>query len=176
MRARIRIGAVVASAGVLGATAIAAAGGGQDASAVFAARLSGLQEVPAVSTAATGRFRAEQTDAGLEWRLRYEGIEGGAVQQAHIHLGQRRVNGGVSAFLCSNLAGAPAGVQACPAPPATLSGTIRAADVVGPANQGIAPGELAELVRAMRAGVTYANVHSAAFPGGEIRGQLQRRR
>jgi len=44
--------------------------------------------------------------------------------------------------------------------------------VIGPAGQGIAAGEFAELLAAIRAGKTYANVHSAKFPGGEIRAQL----
>jgi hypothetical protein len=44
--------------------------------------------------------------------------------------------------------------------------------VIGPDAQGIAPGEFAELVRAMRAGVTYANVHTTTHGGGEIRGQI----
>jgi hypothetical protein len=79
----------------------------------------------------------------------------------------------VSAFLCSNLAGAPAGTQACPAAPATISGTVTPAQVVGPSGQGIDPMEFDELVRAIRAGVTYVNVHSETFPGGEIRGQLK---
>jgi hypothetical protein len=45
--------------------------------------------------------------------------------------------------------------------------------VIGPADQGIDPGEFDELVRAMRAGVTYANVHTTRFGGGEIRGQIK---
>ena len=56
--------------------------------------------------------------------------------------------------------------------PASISGTIRAADVIGQAGQGIVSGEFAELVRAMRAGATYVNVHSTLYPGGEIRAQL----
>ena len=85
---------------------------------------------------------------------------------AHIHFGQRGVNGGVSAFLCGG-SGTP-----CPAS-GTVEGTITAANVVGPAAQGIAPGEFAELLRAMGLGVTYVNVHTTpTYPGGEIRGQI----
>ena len=40
-------------------------------------------------------------------------------------------------------------------------------------NQGLNTGALAELIRAIRDGVTYANVHSTMFPGGEIRGQIK---
>ena len=52
--------------------------------------------------------------------------------------------------------------------------TFTAADVIGPADQGISAGEFDELVKAMRNGVTYANVHSSTFPMGEIRAQLER--
>lgn len=47
--------------------------------------------------------------------------------------------------------------------------------MIGPAAQGIDPGEFGELVRAIRAGTTYANVHTVKYPGGEIRAQLERR-
>jgi hypothetical protein len=160
--------AVVAVASVIATTAVAGGDKG------LHTRLTGFQEVPAVSTDASGKFRAKLRSSSQEIRyeLSYAGLTG-AVQQAHIHLGQRAVNGGVSAFLCSNLAGAPAGTQACPAAPATISGTVTPAQVVGPSGQGIDPMEFDELVRAIRAGVTYVNVHSETFPGGEIRGQLK---
>jgi CHRD domain-containing protein len=173
MDVRMKVSAVVAGAAVIGLTAVAAASaGGGDEPMRFRASLSGYAEVPPISTTGYGRFRASVTEDGIAWRLRYDALEGGAVQQAHVHFGQRRVNGGVSAFLCSNLPGAPAGVQPCPPPPADISGTITAASVVGPAAQGIAPGEAEELLRAMRAGLTYANVHTASYPNGEIRGQI----
>ena len=52
------------------------------------------------------------------------------------------------------LGNGPAGTPPCPPGPASVEGTIEADDVIGPAAQGIAPGELGELMRAIRAGVT----------------------
>jgi hypothetical protein len=84
------------------------------------------------------------------------------------------VNGGIVAWLCGSPSNpGPAGTPVCPASPSgTVEGTITAAGVVGPATQGITAGEFDELVRALRAGVAYANVHTATYGGGEIRGQL----
>jgi len=160
--------AVVAAASVVATTALA--GGDRE----LRTRLTGFQEVPAVSTDASGKFKAHvrASSGEIEYELSYADLTG-AVQQAHIHLGQRAVNGGISVFLCSNLGNGPAGTQACPPAPATISGSIGPEDVVGPADQGIAPMEFDELVRAIRAGVTYVNVHSEEFPGGEVRGQLK---
>lgn len=169
--------AVTASIGALAGGGVALAHEGEDhgtghsGSSSFRAALSGYQEVPALSTQASGKFKARLKDGVVQWRLSYRDLEA-PVQQAHVHFGQPAVNGGVSAFLCSNLPGAPAGVQACPAAPATITGTIAAGNVVGPADQGIEPGALDELLAAMRGGVTYANVHSDKFPNGEIRGQI----
>lgn len=142
--------------------------------------LSGYQEVPAVSTGATSTFRATISDdeSSIQWELSYADLEG-AIQQVHIHVGNHGVNGGVSVFLCTNLGNGPAGMQPCPASPATISGTITAADVspnipatAAARTQGINTGELNELIAAMRAGVTYVNVHSTMWPGGEVRSQV----
>jgi hypothetical protein len=142
--------------------------------------LTGYEEVPSVSTVASAEFRARISadDTALDYELSYADLEG-AVQQAHIHFGQRGVNGGISVWLCGNASAGPppinppAGTPACPPSPATVTGTLTAANVVGPAGQGIAAGEFAELVAAIRAGKTYANVHSTKFPGGEVRSQIE---
>lgn len=140
----------------------------------FRANLVSIEEVPALSTPGHGVFRGTLSHDGeeMDWELSYDGLAG-EVAQAHLHFGQRGVNGGISIFLCSNLGNGPAGTQECPPPPATISGTVTAADVVGPAGQGIAAGEWEEVKRALRSGVVYANVHSDVFAGGEIRGQVR---
>jgi CHRD domain len=142
--------------------------------------LIGYNEVPAVSTVATGQFNARisNDESQIDWELSYADLEG-AVQQSHLHIGNVGVNGGISVFLCTNLGNGPAGTQPCPAPPATISGTIVAADVspnipatAAARTQGLDTGEIDELIRAIRAGAIYANVHSSKWPGGEIRSQL----
>jgi hypothetical protein len=153
---------VVGLLAVLGVSSIAG-GSGRDDDAT--ARLSGFQETPAVSTTGTGSFRADIRSSSIRYRLSYRNLTGTAAQ-AHIHLGQRDVAGGVAAFLCGG-----GDKPACPASGA-VTGVIDAADVVDLSAQGLAPGEFAELVRAMRAGKTYANVHTNLFPAGEIRGQI----
>ena len=90
---------------------------------------------------------------------------------AHVHLGRPGITGGVSFFLCGG-----GGQPACPTGTSgTVTGTVTAANVLGPAGQGIAAGEFNKVIQAMRAGATYANIHTTLFPGGEIRGHISRR-
>lgn len=137
-------------------------------------KLRGFQETPAISTTGNGTFSAELAEDGqsFTFELTYadlEGSVGGAVTGAHVHLGQRGVAGGIAVHLC----GGGDGTAACPDSPGTVTGTFTSANVVGPAGQGLSAGELSELITAMRAGVTYVNVHTTVFPAGEIRGQLR---
>ena len=108
----------------------------------------------------TSRYRSETAGSGAV------STGGGSVLFAHIHFGARGVNGGVIAFLCGG-----GSKPACP-PSGTVSGTIVAADIVGPNAQGIETGSFDEAVRAIRAGAVYANVHTTRWSGGEIRGQV----
>jgi hypothetical protein len=161
-------------AAVIGGSLLVALAGGSfalaknDRGGKARATLTGYEETPSVSTVAKGRFRAEIDGDSIDYRLSYTGIEGGTALFAHIHFGQRHTAGGVSAFLCGG-----GDKPACPTPGGTVEGTIDAADVIGPAGQGILAGQLNELVRAIRAGATYVNVHSTTFPAGEIRGQVK---
>jgi CHRD domain len=156
---------------LLGAVGVAVATGGNN----FQEHLTGYEETPmSLSTPANGDFKLHinRLSNTLEYELSYSGFET-PVLQSHIHFGARATTGGISVFLCTNLGNGPAGTPACPTPEGTVSGTLGPADVVGPAGQGIAPGEFAELLDAIRAGYTYANVHSQARPAGEIRAQLE---
>jgi hypothetical protein len=177
VRRRLQLTALVAVVAVLGVVGAAlATGGGRNISE----RLTGYQEVPALSTDASGKFEARiaRFKDEIRYELSYRDLTGD-VTQAHIHLGQEGVNGGISVWLCGNPSATvnpPAGTQLCPAAPATISGTAGPQNVVGPTGQGIAPGEFGELLDAIDAGVTYVNVHSTVFPGGEMRAQLDDRR
>jgi hypothetical protein len=149
----------IAVIAVVSATSIVLAQGGFKKISEF---LTGYEETPS----------AVSTGTRIDWELSYADLEG-AVQQSHIHFGQKSVTGPISVFLCTNLGNGPAGTQPCPAPPATISGTITAADVTNLANErGISAGEFDELLAAIRAGATYVNVHSTRWPGGEIRSQI----
>jgi hypothetical protein len=153
------------------------------------AELRGRNEVPIVSSPATGRFRAVVADDGLsfEYWLDYEGLEGN-VSQGHIHIGQRFAAGGISVWLCQTAGTpAPAAVAAqtpmCGAPGGDgpeATAVISAEDVLGPANQAVAAMAFEELLRLIRSGNAYVNVHTVAAvaggpaaPGGEIRGQIE---
>jgi hypothetical protein len=173
------IATLAVAATALGIAAFALAGGSGAGFNHLRATMSGYQEVPAVSSTGSADFMADVSNDGssISWQLSYGGLEG-AVQQSHIHFGQRSVNGGISVFLCTNLGNGPAGTQTCPQS-GTISGTITAADVsppvpatAGARTQGIDTGEYDELVRAIDAGKTYANLHTVKWPGGEIRAQL----
>src|SRR5712691_28300 len=102
----------------------------------FKARLQGFGEVPAVSSTGTGRFQARIVDdSSIDFELTYEGLEGTVTTAAHVHLGNKSDSGGVSYFLCGG-----GGRPACTATSGTFTGTVTAADVIGPTAQGIAAG------------------------------------
>jgi hypothetical protein len=149
----------------------------------FRAHLRGINETPGpVATQATGSFIATLSSDGstLSYTVTYSNLNA-QVLFSHIHFGLPKETGGIMVFLCGPAAGAaggpPAGFPNPPACPDTLSGavsgTVTAANVVGPNNQGITPAaDFAKVVQAMREGAAYVNVHSTRSPTGEIRGRV----
>lgn len=139
----------------------------------YSAALMGDNETPPVASAATGNFQM-QIDSStatptIHFTMTYTGMSGNPTQ-SHLHFGPSTSAGGVMIFLCGG-----GGQPACPAAAAgTFSGTVTAANVTGPAAQGIAAGDLTNALEALRDGLAYANLHSAAFPAGELRGQVRR--
>lgn len=106
--------------------------------------LSGANEVPAVTTTASGEGTISIADDGaVSGSVTTKGVNGTA---AHIHIGAAGKNGGVIV-------------------PLTKDGDTYKVPAGAKLN--------AEQMAAFKAGELYVNVHSAANPGGEIRGQLK---
>jgi len=153
-------------------------------------RLSGLEETTAtIQTPASGEFKATISEDGTS--IKYEETWrnlSSTVTQSHIHFGRPGLSGGIVLWLCYNPnppanTKAPTGVptpQLCPTDTiATISGTLTEADLIpsvaAPAGgQGVDAGAqgFAEMVKAIRTGSAYVNVHSVDHPSGEIRGRL----
>jgi CHRD domain len=134
----------------------------------FHADLKGRNEVPLTLSAARGSLTltVNDVDTSVHFVLEYSGLQTN-VLFAHIHVGQPNVNGGVTVFFCGG-----GGRPACPQVAGTVEGDFTANDVIGIATQQLEANNLEKLLTAIRAGKTYANVHSATSPGGEIRGQI----
>ncbi|HEY7055334.1 MAG TPA: CHRD domain-containing protein [Vicinamibacterales bacterium] len=133
----------------------------------FRAALKGRNEVPLTLSAARGSLtlRVNDDDSSVHFVLEYSGIQT-TVLFAHIHVGQPDVNGGVTVFFCGG-----GGRPACPQS-GTVEGDFTAADVIGLPTQQLEANNLEKVLKAIRAGKTYANVHSMTSMGGEIRGQI----
>ena len=164
---------------LFGANAVAGPGKakGQDTIRVH---LKGFEEAPVTITGASGVLELEiDEDAGkITYELSYENLEG-SVTQAHIHIAQKNVSGGIAMWLCqtaTNVAPNPPGslpIPQCPGPrEGTVVGELNAANVLLIPNQAVPAGALADVITAIRAGKAYGNVHTTAAPPGEIRGQL----
>jgi hypothetical protein len=144
--------------------------------------LTGDEEVPPRVTQAQGQaiFRVNESGSSVAFRLIASNIFN--VVQAHIHCGAKGSNGPIVQWLYPNTAAGPA----LSGPTGRQSGVLASGtfspNVVCPANS---PNGLAgvSLLEAIRAGLTYVNVHTndgvgatntgpGDFPGGEIRGQL----
>jgi CHRD domain len=136
---------------------------------LFSASLVGANEVPPINTGGTADFNMTIKPSGITFSINFSGLSS-PLAVAHCHFGVPNVNGGVMIFLCGG-----GGQPACPAATSgTITGTITAANVTGPVSQGVAVGDLDTALGIVRDGLSYANMHTANFGGGEIRGQVRR--
>src|SRR5271166_6512030 len=126
----------------------------------------------------------------IAYTLKYQNVgvtppKTGTVLFAHIHLGKSRDSGGILVFFCTNEPFTGTG----PTPPScntdssgsgTVSGMWTYQDVqaipgqnvqAGAGVSGIGPAAFDALVDALESNTAYANIHTTALKGGEIRGQ-----
>ena len=135
----------------------------------FSASLSGDNEVPPINSPGTGNFQMTIRPDAINFSLSFADLSS-PLSVAHLHFAPSKVAGGVMIFLCGG-----GNQPACPATTSgNITGTITAANVTGPTGQGIAVGDLDSALEAVRDGLSYANMHTTNFPGGEIRGNVQR--
>src|SRR5262245_59514850 len=147
--------------------------------------LSGFKEAPAiVSTHATGTFSAtiNKDEDEISYVLTFKNLESN-VRQAHIHIGHPQNAGNIVLWLCQT-AQNPAPAQVLNSTPSCLqdnplderngrvTGTLTADSVLPLTANGIAAGEFDEVIKLIRAGHTYVNVHSQVITAGEIRSQI----
>jgi len=166
----ILAGGIVALSGSLGHT--------QD----FSARLNGFEEIGGLGAGETGAILSDGkgtlsldvSKSQITYKLTYSGLTD--AQQAHIHFGKLHVAGGIMAWLCQSAAkpSPTAGTPTCPATGGTVTGTLTAASVIGPTPQNVTAGDFDAITDALNSNTAYANVHTAKFPAGEIRGQVRR--
>jgi CHRD domain len=126
----------------------------------FTASLSGTQEIPTNNSSATGEASFILRDNNSVWyEIDATGLD--KVMEAHLHLGKVGTNGDPIVMLFNS---GPTGLING----TLVSGNFSAADFLGP----MSGMTIAEITSKMKTGETYVNIHTGAFPDGELRGQI----
>lgn len=117
----------------------------------FTADVDQAQEVPPTGSTGRGTAVFSLTPSGLRFEITVDGLSG-PITSAHFHRGAAGVNGAVVRDITAEFAGTTSAI-----------GVWRPDDA-----SPLTPALASDLLL----GNIYVNLHSAAFPGGEIRGQL----
>lgn len=114
--------------------------------AAFSTQMTGMNEVPPVATPATGRVDAvlDKNTRLLRWKISFTGLSGPATA-GHFH--------------------GPAAIGANASIALPFKGAVKS-PLEGQAT--LTPAQATDLLT----GKWYVNIHTAAHPGGEIRGQM----
>ena len=137
----------------------------------FEAELTGAQEVGPVETDTTGKAEVEFSNDFSTAAFEVEVFDGDAVTQAHFHCAPEGENGPVVAFLFGFI---PGGFDVDGhLAKFTLTNDNILADATPSETCPADINTLEDLAEAMQDGLVYANVHTVANPGGEIRGQME---
>jgi|GEM_PF-1679785 len=110
--------------------------------------LNGSSEVPSVSTSATGTGSFTLTSAGLQYDISLRSLSGSVITGAHFHRGDVGVSGPVVEPISFNAT--------------TLRATGTWTDLTSEERSLLLDGDI------------YVNVHTVAYPNGEVRGQVVR--
>jgi hypothetical protein len=129
----------------------------------FNASLSGKNEVPERDTKAVGEviITISKDETSVHYKVIVANINN--VAAAHFHMAPANANGGVVRGIFQNPNPQPSGL---------MNGILAEGDITAANLTGALAGNLPGFIEAIRNGNIYVNVHTMAYPGGEIRGQL----
>ncbi|MCA0989281.1 CHRD domain-containing protein [Guptibacillus algicola] len=136
----------------------------------FFAILKGRNEVPPVRSNARGvaKFISNRRQTQLKFFLEVENIEN--FVQAHIHFGEKGENGPVLAFLFGADLATLADQNGITTRKGTVTGVITDEDIE---RNNVGVKNVKDLIKKMKKGKTYVNVHTEQNLAGEIRGQIR---
>jgi hypothetical protein len=150
----------------------------------FTTTLSGFNEVGVLNAesgailsggVAKATVELDKANQTATYTLTITSAPSSPILQAHIHFGKEHVAGGVMLFFCANgdvPLTPPANTPSCPTSTGTITGTWTASSVQAIPTQNVTDGDFLALVEALESGTAYANIHTADFPTGELRGQM----
>ena len=128
----------------------------------FTAKLSGANEVPSITSAASGMAAFDLNAAGTQMKYTLNVTNINHVIAAHIHMGSSTANGPivVNLFIPSKATGKVDGTLA--------QSSINSTSLIGP----LKGKQMTDLLKLINGGQAYVNVHTTQNPPGEVRGQM----